>query len=67
MTAEDRENRLTIIPWVAWYKSKGISRDTARRLLQRGEGPPIVRLSERRKGVRVIDDIAWTEARVTRV
>jgi predicted DNA-binding transcriptional regulator AlpA len=45
-------------------KLVGFSVMTARRLLQAGEGPPVVQLSARRVGIRVRDLAAWQEARV---
>ncbi len=41
----------------------GLSEDTFDRLEQRGEAPPITRLSERRKGYRLVDVKEWLDAR----
>jgi hypothetical protein len=53
-----------VIPWREWYRSKGISKDTARRLRNSGKGPRTVELSERLRGVTVKDDREWTESRI---
>jgi|SRR5262245_4811822 len=53
-----------VIPWPKWYRSKGMSKDTARRLRKSGKGPRTVELSERLRGVTVKDDREWTEARI---
>jgi predicted DNA-binding transcriptional regulator AlpA len=37
----------------------GFSVVTLRRLISRGEGPPVVRLSERRRGIRIVDLKNW--------
>lgn len=41
----------------------GISPATFERLIYGGDGPPLVVLSERRRGVRLRDLIDWIEAR----
>jgi predicted DNA-binding transcriptional regulator AlpA len=41
----------------------GLSEDTFDRLEARGETPPITRLSERRKGYRLVDVKEWLDAR----
>jgi predicted DNA-binding transcriptional regulator AlpA len=44
-----------------WIQLLGVSRSTALRILESGEGPPKIRLSERRFGIRLGDHIKWTE------
>jgi predicted DNA-binding transcriptional regulator AlpA len=43
----------------------GISVDTLRRLIKAGKGPAVVRLSERRCGIRESAGEAWLKARTT--
>jgi predicted DNA-binding transcriptional regulator AlpA len=44
-------------------KLVGISRDTWKRMRQRGEIPPVIQLSPRRIGYRIVDLKAWLDAR----
>jgi predicted site-specific integrase-resolvase len=46
---------LRVVPWEQWCKSKGISKLTGIRLRQQGK-IKVVKLSERRLGVREDDD-----------
>jgi predicted DNA-binding transcriptional regulator AlpA len=50
-----------VLPFREWIKLAGISRSTGWRILHDGTGPKILKLSERRYGVRVIDHIRWTD------
>jgi hypothetical protein len=45
-----------------WCALNNYSVIAGRKKLMSGEGPPLLKLSERRYGVRVGDDIAWKEA-----
>ena len=47
-----------------WAERTGFSVATARRIINRGDGPPIIDISTRRRGVRVCDDFAWQESRL---
>ena len=47
-----------------WAELNGISRPTALRLLKVGDGPPTIRLSKRRVGIRLGDNRRWQEARI---
>jgi predicted DNA-binding transcriptional regulator AlpA len=42
----------------------GLSLITVRRLIDAGEGPPLIRLSKRRVGVRLGDARRWQESRM---
>jgi predicted DNA-binding transcriptional regulator AlpA len=42
-----------------WIKLIGVSRSTGLRILDSGEGPPKIKLSERRFGIRVSDHLKW--------
>jgi predicted DNA-binding transcriptional regulator AlpA len=46
-----------------WCRRCGFSEATGRRLLASGRGPRVVRLSERRIGIRERDHLAWLEIR----
>jgi predicted DNA-binding transcriptional regulator AlpA len=46
-----------------WAKMAGLSVRTGREIIERGDGPKVVQLSERRIGVRVCDHRAWLAAR----
>jgi predicted DNA-binding transcriptional regulator AlpA len=46
-----------------WCFLCGISPRTGRRIMAAGEGPPIVRLSPQRYGIRVADNARWQAAR----
>ena len=52
---------LTIKQWCAL---NGFSVPTGNRVLARGDGPPTIQLSPRRKGIRVGDNRRWQESRV---
>ena len=41
----------------------GVSPDTLKRMSQRGEGPPRIKISPRRVGYRLRDCVAWIEQR----
>jgi predicted DNA-binding transcriptional regulator AlpA len=47
-----------------WAHLAGISHRTARRMIVEGDGPPVLKLSERLRGIRVSDHNAWLAARV---
>jgi predicted DNA-binding transcriptional regulator AlpA len=62
LAPESHLNRvLTLAQWAAL---NSISRTTAKRLVAAGRGPKVVQLSERRIGIREIDNAAWQAARV---
>jgi len=54
-----------VLPFLVWAREfSGLSEPTARRICQPGgSGPPLVRLSARRLGVRLGDHRAWLQAR----
>ena len=58
---QDRDRVLTFAEWCAL---NGFSQATGRRILKRGEGPPVIQLSIRRLGIRQSDNTAWQESRV---
>jgi len=47
-----------------WALANSLSFSTARRIIAEGNGPKVVRLSERRIGIRESDNRAWQDARV---
>jgi hypothetical protein len=44
-----------------WFVLADLSPSTGWKLLHSGEGPPMLRITERRYGVRVIDHQKWTD------
>jgi predicted DNA-binding transcriptional regulator AlpA len=50
-----------ILTFKQWIALVGVSRSTGLRILDSGSGPPKVRLSERRFGIRLIDHQKWCE------
>jgi hypothetical protein len=59
MTDDDK-----VLPFLVWVRDfSGLSEPTARRVCKAGSGPPVVRLSARRLGVRLGDHRAWLKAR----
>jgi hypothetical protein len=60
MTNDDK-----VIPFLVWAREfSGVSVPTARRICQPGgSGPPLIRLSTRRLGVRLGDHRKWVEER----
>ena len=53
-----------VLTLAQWYTLNGFSRATAQRLIANGEGPRLIKLSERRIGVRLCDHRAWQSARL---
>ena len=47
-----------------WAALSGISKRTCEEMLATGEGPPLVRLSPQRRGIRAIDLANWQLARL---
>jgi hypothetical protein len=47
-----------------WCDLNGFSLATGRRLLASGQGPRVIDLSARRKGIRLSDNRAWQDLRV---
>lgn len=56
-----------VLSLAEWYQLNGFSRATAQRLIARGEGPRIIRLSARRIGIRVSDHRAWQASRLIEI
>jgi hypothetical protein len=54
-----------VLPFLVWVRQySGLSESTCRRITQPGGGgPTLVRLSERRLGVRMGDHRAWLKSR----
>lgn len=50
-----------VLPFKKWIELAGVSRSTGWKILHSGDGPKMIRISERRVGVRVLDHIKWTE------
>ncbi len=55
----ENDNRILTIK--QWAEINSISLATARRIISRGEGPPIIKISPRRIGIRIRDNRLWQE------
>src|SRR5262245_6564729 len=55
-----------VMTWRQWRELNGLSKSTANRLKNRGEGPETVQLSERREGVTELANIQWQRRRIRR-
>jgi len=56
-----------VIPFLTWARDySGLSEPTARRICKSGNGPPLVRLSARRLGIRLGDHRKWVAERTGR-
>lgn len=53
-----------VLTLAQWYTLNGFSRATAQRLIARGEGPRLIKLSSRRIGIRLSDHRAWQASRL---
>ena len=62
-TAPQRQHS-PVLSFLQWCAINGISERTGRRILSDGSGPPVLRLSARRIGIRESDNAAWQESRV---
>jgi predicted DNA-binding transcriptional regulator AlpA len=60
----DLEHRDKVLTFAQWCTLNGFSKATGRRIIKRGEGPPVLQLSPRRIGVRESDNRFWQRARV---
>ena len=64
MASEENTKDLDqVTPLADWFRRVGLPSRSGRRLIASGEGPVITELTERRRGVRERDHIAWLEAR----
>jgi hypothetical protein len=50
-----------VLSFAQWIELNGISPATGRRILAGGKGPKILRLSDRRIGIRVRDNREWQD------
>ena len=57
------EHRDRVLTLRQWADINGFSLATARRILGRGEGPPLLKLSLRRVGVKESANAAWQQSR----
>jgi hypothetical protein len=62
-TSDNQPDLDRVTPLADWFRRVGLPSRSGRRLIASGEGPVITELTERRKGVRERDHIAWLEAR----
>jgi predicted DNA-binding transcriptional regulator AlpA len=57
------EHRDKVMSFAQWCRVNSFSKPTGRRIIKRGEGPPVIRLSPRRIGIRESDNRAWQDSR----
>jgi predicted DNA-binding transcriptional regulator AlpA len=60
---ENESHRDRVLSFPAWCAINSFSKSTGRRLIKRGEGPPVVQLSPRRIGIKESDNRLWQRAR----
>src|SRR5262245_10556451 len=58
------EHRDKVLTFSAWCQVNAFSLATGRRLIKRGDGPPVLQLSPRRIGVKESDNAAWQQSQV---
>jgi hypothetical protein len=63
MANEEHRDLDRVTPLSDWFRRVGLPTRSGRRLIASGQGPTITELTERRKGVRERDHLAWLEAR----
>jgi predicted DNA-binding transcriptional regulator AlpA len=57
-------HRDRVLTFRQWCDVNGFSIATGRRIINAGNGPPVLRLSPRRIGIKESDNAAWQAARV---
>jgi hypothetical protein len=62
--AADDGNPHRVLSFKQWCRLNGFSERTGRRILEEGEGTPVIQLSERRIGIRMDHNARWQESRV---
>jgi len=62
-TSDNQPDLDRVTPLAEWFRRVGLPARSGRRLIASGEGPVITDLTERRKGVRERDHLAWLETR----
>jgi hypothetical protein len=63
MAIDDQADLDRVLPLSEWFRRVGLPSRSGRRLIASGEGPVVTELTERRRGVRERDHLAWLEAR----
>ena len=61
MATDYNPDAYRVLTFKQWIDLAGVSRSTGLRILDSGEGPPKIRLSERRFGIRLSDHLKWCE------
>jgi hypothetical protein len=57
-------DEIRVITTGEFAKLNGLSIATVKRIFAEGLGPPVIQLSTRRVGIRLVDAIRWQEQRV---
>jgi predicted DNA-binding transcriptional regulator AlpA len=60
MATDFNADSYKVLTFKQWIDLAGVSRSTGLRILDSDDGPPKIRLSERRFGVRLADHLKWT-------
>jgi predicted DNA-binding transcriptional regulator AlpA len=63
MVAAIGEDLDRVLSFPQWAKLAGLSERTGRDIIERGDGPKVVQLSQNRIGIRVCDHREWLAAR----
>jgi predicted DNA-binding transcriptional regulator AlpA len=61
MATDYNPDAYKVLKFNEWIKLAGVSRSTGLRILDSDDGPPKIRLSERRFGIRLSDHLKWCE------
>jgi predicted DNA-binding transcriptional regulator AlpA len=59
MATDYNPDAYKVLKFNEWIKLAGVSRSTGLRILDSGDGPPKIRISERRFGIRLSDHLKW--------
>jgi predicted DNA-binding transcriptional regulator AlpA len=57
-------HRDRVLNFPQWCQVNGFSKATGRRIIKRGEGPPVLQLSARRIGIKESANARWQAERV---
>jgi predicted DNA-binding transcriptional regulator AlpA len=61
MATDYDPNAYRVLKFADWIKLAGVSRSTGLKILDSGNGPPKIKLSKRRFGVRLADHQKWVD------
>jgi predicted DNA-binding transcriptional regulator AlpA len=61
MATDFNSDAYKVLTFQQWLELAGVSRSTGLRILDSGNGPRVIQLSERRFGIRLADHAEWCE------